>query len=1496
MSKEIIEGYRLSPQQKHLWLLGQSQRSAVCAVSIDGELNVARLRQAIQQVVERVEILRTRFKLLLGMTIPVQVISDDPDIEFHTDQIDEDEKIRAVLVAAVERKIDYERPPLCADLISRSSIQHILIISLPAVTVDVPSFQHLVSEIVTAYAGNSPAEASEPMQYADFAEWQNELLEGEAGSVAGQFWKNQDLSDVASLKFAFEKHEGAETTFRPAAFSFEIANVRIASPSTFLLACWQILIARLTGRSNPVAGVLFDGRKFSELETAIGLFSTFLPVRADLNNDLSFADLMLQVERNEHEAQRWQEYFSWDRFFPFCFEFHKRAKMYSAGDITFSLTERDACIDQFKLKLVVEDYEDRFRASLQFDTSVFEIDDVRRVANQLKTLIEDASLSPNSALRDLEMLSHEERQLVLGEFNTHELPSSIFASKCQTVVELFEAQVLQNPDDVALVCEAETLNRRELNARANQLTHHLIKLGVGPDVPVGLCLERSVDLIVALLGILKAGGAYVPLDPGLPESRRSMILEEAGARVLVSRAELSGGLHSQLDSIVCLTANADVIAGESTDNPAYKISDQNLAYVIFTSGSTGRPKGVAAEHRQIVNYTNAIWETLDLPPGSSFASVSTIAADLGNTAIFPALCKAGTLHLIAEDVSADPDRLAEYFKKHEIDCLKIVPTHLAALLSAADPAAILPRRSLVLGGEACTWNLVEKVASLNPACAVLNHYGPTEATVGALTNKVEKHLYKSDTVPLGRPLANVRAYILDHRMKPTPIGVPGELHLGGSGLARGYINRPDATAEKFLPNSFGNAGDRLYKTGDLARYLPDGKIEFLGRVDHQLKIHGYRIEPGEIERALLSRDEVAACVVIGREDQPGDKRLVAYVVRRDGEKATASDLRAFLVRSLPEYMVPSAFVFFDRLPLTPNGKLDRAALPAPTHSRADDEQVYTPPRNQIEETLAQIWSSVLNVDHIGVNDNFFELGGDSILSIQIIARANRAGIRLSPRQMFKHQTIADLAGVAGTAAVAMAQQQAVTGPVVLTPVQARFFDVTRHQPHHYNQSRLLEVHGTVDAAVFAKAVAKLLLHHDALHLRFVEKQDGWQGTIAAPDHDVPFELVDLSGLSEAEQSRAVEANAARLHASLNLQEGPLLRVALFDRGPQRSSYLLIVVHHLAVDGVSWQILLEDLQSLYQQLSEGQEPSLPSKTTSFQHWAERLREHASSQILRDELSYWLSIGDHLPTRLPLDKAAGTNTIADARTVSVSLDADDTRAVLQEIPVAYRTHINEVLLTALVRAFAPWTGSKSLLIDLEGHGREEIFEGVDLSRTVGWFTTIFPVVLNCSEVESIIEDLRSMKEQLRLIPNRGIGYGVLRYGSTDTDVVKQLEKLPQAEVRFNYLGQVDRVLAESSMFSVAPQSSGPNQNAGAQRAYLLNIIATVSGGELRLDWTYSASIHHKETVECLAESFVEELRDLIARSRTGDKIDYSPSDFPRAKLSQDELNKVLAKLRG
>ncbi len=1531
MEQEIIEGYRLSPPQKHLW---QQQMSANlpyrswCAVQIDGELDTALLARAVKHVASRHEILRTTFQLLPGMTIPVQVIAAEANVSLETHDVStktigsELPRLDQFFSEAAQRPMDCTRLPLLrADLVKGSSRSHNLFLTTPALCADGPSLQILVRQIAAAYGALKREEelpATDTMQYADFAEWQNDLLESEDGAAGRQYWKQFDLSQ-AHRRMCFEKL-GAGEGFQPAAAPVALSSETVkrlkevalsceVSVSTFLLACWQIVLSRSTDWDAPVTGAAFAGRKFNELEQAIGLLSSYLPIQSELKNDQRFTDLLLPMNDRQREAQQWQEYFSWEgidetaaRFFPFCFEFRTFPADFAAAGLTFSFRRQESCSVPFKLKFVAEETRDRIAAELQYDANRFSSEDVMRLTLRLETLLADASQRPEAPIADLELLGKAERHLLLTEFNDTARDFRTEGEPRQCIHKIFEAQVEQNPAGIALVFEDEQLTYAELNARANQLAHHLEKFGVGPDVPVGLLLDRSIDLIVGLLGILKAGGAYVPLDPGLPQARLAVMLADAGCRVLVTRSELAGDLPEKSDHVVCLDTERQLLGTERTEDPETMVSDQNLVYVIFTSGSTGRPKGVAVEHRQLANYLNAIWEKLELPIGSSFATVSTVAADLGNTALFPALCKGGTLNLISEERGTNPDALADYCRRHPIDCLKIVPSHLSALLSAAKPADVLPRRRLVLGGEACSWNLIEKIKSLAPRCEILNHYGPTEATVGAVTQRIGNA--ESDQVAgavlLGRPLANAQVYILDQRLQPTPIGAAGELYIGGCGVARGYINRGDATAEKFIANPFSRKpGARLYKTGDLARYLSDGRVEFLGRTDDQVKVHGYRIEPAEIEIALRAHAAIAESVVVAREDQPGDRRLVAYVVPRDHAAPTPTELRAFLKDRLPEYMTPSAFVFLDRLPLTANGKIDRRALPAPDYAR-HEERSFSAPRNHAEETLAKIWAGVLGIDQAGIHDNFFELGGDSILSIQIIARANQAGLKLSPRQLFQHQTIAELATVAGTSIAVEAEQGVVTGAVPLTPVQARFFEQDQPEPHHYNQAMLLRVDEAVDASVLERALEHLLVHHDALRLRFAKSENGWQQAIAPPNSTAQarasrVESFDLSHLPDAEQSAVLQQHAASLQASLDLQSGPLMRLALFKRGALRPSNLLIVIHHLAVDGVSWRILLEDLQALYTQLSRGKNIELAAKTTSFKSWSEQLTAHANSDALRAEAPYWLSLLKDSVTRLPVDYETKTNTAASARTVTVSLNTRETLALLLEVPAAFRTQINEVLLTALARTLGRWTGASSVLLDLEGHGREEIFAGVDLSRTVGWFTTIFPVALDLKESQTPIDALRLVKEQLRAIPNRGIGYGLLRYANGNPEIAAALSAQPQAEVRFNYLGQTDRALPQASMFEPDPESSGPFQSPKRERGYLLNIIGAVASGELRLEWTYSENIHRRETVERLARSYIEELQTLIAQARSRvDAASFSPADFPRAKLSQEELNKVLARL--
>jgi non-ribosomal peptide synthase protein (TIGR01720 family) len=575
-------------------------------------------------------------------------------------------------------------------------------------------------------------------------------------------------------------------------------------------------------------------------------------------------------------------------------------------------------------------------------------------------------------------------------------------------------------------------------------------------------------------------------------------------------------------------------------------------------------------------------------------------------------------------------------------------------------------------------------------------------------------------------------------------------------------------------------------------------------------------------------------------------------------------------------------VFLKTLPLTANGKIDRDALPEPEAAAGKGQ--FVAPRNPVEMELSRIWATVLGLQEVGIHDNFFELGGDSILGIQIVARANKAGMNLEPRQIFDHQTIAELAGVAKQAPVAEAEQETITGEVTLSPVQAHFFELGLHDPHYYNQARLLKLRAPVVPELLRSAVEKLLLHHDALRLRFYCSGQEWKQVNSEPQSTVPFELIDISENAETEINEILRTHAAWIHASLNLQEGPIIRVALFDGAGATPSYLLIVIHHLAVDTVSWNVLLEDLELAYHKTA------LPPKTTSFKAWTRQLAEFAHSSTIEREIDYWTSRLAQPITNLPVDYS-GPNTVATRRTISVSLTASETRSVLQDLPAKHRTQINEVLLAAIARTFTAWMGTPSFLLDLEGHGREQIVEGVDLTRTVGWFTAIFPVLLDTGKSSTPLEVLRVVKEQLRAVPNRGIGYGLLRYLSGRKDVSEQLSRLPQAEVRFNYLGQQVRSLSSSQLFLSAHDSGADAQSLRDERGYLLNIIASVSDSQLRFNWTYSENVHASKTIERLAETCLAELRALLSE---GDSV-YAPSDFPKAKLSQKDLNAVLAKLR-
>ncbi|MEM1252996.1 MAG: amino acid adenylation domain-containing protein [Cyanobacteria bacterium P01_H01_bin.21] len=1498
MQSAQISGFRLSPQQKRVWFLHQgSSSSSYCvqgAFLIAGHLDVDALKNTLQAIVNRHEILRTTFQCLSGMTTPLQVIAEDyevlinehslVDLPLHTQEAEAEVLFHQLKQHPFELA---ETPPFIINLLKLSPHKHLLFLRLSALIADDLTLSQILHEINTLYGADLHAQNydQEIMQYADVAEWQHELLEQEEYSPGKEYWQtsNTSYSEFSNINFLSTNKDpkipkAYLPSIKPISISLAsdlverikvLANSLKVSISDILLSCWQVLLWRIATQEAPTVKIVSSGRTHEELKATLGALSKCLPISCSLDHNLSFQEILKQVSESVNHAYEWQDYFAWDASISdgcqFHFEFNEWPESVYQKGVSFSLYKRYVHREQCKINLVCLQKDNALEIELYYDDSLYQAESIKNLSDWFLSLLEDAVHDSKRTIGQLKLLSKHQQQKILVDFNQTqtEYPRS------QCIHRVFETQVNQTPDNIAVVFEDQQLTYGELNAKANQLAHYLQTLGVTREQVVGIYLERSQKFIISLLAILKAGGAYLPLDPALPKENLIFRLQDAQVSVVLSQTTLVDTLSNCGVHPIDIDSHWEKISQENTTNLSTATEADNLAYVIFTSGSTGKPKGVAVEHRHLFNYSRAIAEKLNLSVCKSFALVSTFSADLGNTAIFPALLNGACLHIISAQIATNPEALADYFERYPIDCLKIVPSHLAALLTASRPEQILPDQCLVLGGEACRWELIEQIYTYAPSCHIFNHYGPTETTVGVLTYPINQAALTNkpphqETVPIGSPIANTHVYLLNAALQPVPIGVPGEIYIGGAGTARGYLNRPQLTAERFLSNPFAQLSEpalsasTLYKTGDLGRYQPDGTIEFLGRIDNQVKIRGYRIELGEIESAISKHSMVQAAAVLACASQSNNKRLVAYVVPQKQSNLTVDKLRDALKKSLPDYMVPAAFVLLKELPLTANGKLDRQALLA-YESPSERENSFVAPSTKAEKALVQIWGKTLGVEKIGIHDNFFELGGDSILSIQIVARANQAGLKLTPKQIFENQTIAKLASVANTQQAIQAEQGIVLGDVPLTPIQHWFFEQKLSEAHHWNQCVLLKVQQPLELEQLELVIWALLEHHDVLRLRYVREETGWQQHIAKLDEMSVLTQVDLSAVAEDKQSKAISKAAAELQTTLNLESGPLLRVAYFDLGKNKPGRLLLIIHHLAVDGVSWRILLEDLQIAQQQLSRGDTLQLPSKTTSFQYWATQLFNYGQSETLQKELDYWLDQSSQ--SKLPVDFPGGDNTVAKADIVSVALNQAETQALLQEVPAAYKTQINDVLVTAVMQVFAQWTGEYSLLIDLEGHGREDMFEDIDLSRTVGWFTTIFPVKLTLKRSDYPGDNIKAIKEQLRRIPNRGIGYGILRYLNTQTTRHWQ-----QAEVRFNYLGQTDQVLQQSPLFAPAYESKGPRHSPKSIRRYPIDIHGIVADGQLTVGWTYSKELYRRTTIELLAKNFIEALRVLITHCQS------------------------------
>jgi len=1045
MANNVTEGFEISPQQKRLCFLQQQGQAlfARCAILLEGELSRDALQRSLQRTVERHEILRTTFERVPSLKLPLQVIAESGTACWAEEDwsgsspAEQEARLEALWAAGAGGGLTCEHGQvLRARLIRLDTGRHVLVLSLPALCADSRSLQNLAGELCAAYADADGADGAdgEPLQYADYTAWQAELLAGENAVQGRAFWAGRAPSLVSGGTLPFRGESRPEQPRTDAVVSLPCDAALTAAVSaltaglntsaeSLLLTCWHLLLWRLAGRPSGTLAVaqVCDGRKYEELDGALGLFARAVPVACQLSAEMSFGEALAAVSRSAQEVYDWQEFFGGeadgeDGVPAHGFEWTEAAARVAAG-VKFSTYRQQADVEVFEVNLrCVMRPDDTLLTEWQYDAGLYTRADVERLGRQYLTLLESLTRAPHARIGDLDVVSREERQQLLVEWNDTRREQTDSGH----VHELFERQAERTPEAAAVIFGDEQLSYAELNARANQLARHLRESGVGPESLVGILMERSAEMVVAILAVLKAGGAYLPLDPEYPQERLSFMLADSGAQVLLTQEHLTAllpaeSLNEQLQ-VVALD-DAEVLRQQGTENlGASGVTGENLAYVIYTSGSTGRPKGVMISHSGLSNYLDWAVEYYRVADGQGAPVSSPLAFDLTVTSLLTPLVAGRSVHLLAEGQGIEA--LAGTLRLHnDYSLVKLTPAHLEALghlLHRSEAAG--QTRALVVGGEALHWETIQFWQEHAPQTRIINEYGPTETVVGCCVYEVsgpdEATAEQSQTVPIGRPIANTQLYILDERQRLVPQGVAGELYIAGAGLARGYMKRADLTAERFVPHPFSaEPGARLYRTGDVTRHLRDGRIEYLGRTDEQVKIRGYRIELGEIEAVLGAHPGVREAVVVARADAGGgrDRQLVAYLVARQGQAPTNGELRAYMSGQTPDYMIPSAFVTLDALPLTPNGKVDRRALPAPSEARPAMREAYVAPRDAVEEVVAGIWAEVLGLEAVGVNDDFFELGGHSLLVMQAISRIRDTfQLELPPSIIFDINTVAQL--------------------------------------------------------------------------------------------------------------------------------------------------------------------------------------------------------------------------------------------------------------------------------------------------------------------------------------------------------------------------------------------------------------------------------------------------------------------------------------------------------
>ena len=1566
----VKEYYRLSSAQKRMYFMTKLDKESTLyneqLMEIYQRLtDKEKLENAFKKLIQRHESLRTSFHFIGGEAVQkihdYQEVAAEFKIEYYESAEDgmifspqegkEWTRVTGLpfqdVVEQFVQPFDLSKPQLLrVGLIKIMKTHQVLMMDMHHIVTDGVSMIILLEELWKLYNGEKLKPIS--VQYKDFSEWSHSNEHKKEIVKQEDFWLKEISGEIPRLNLPIDYPRPSKMTFDGDILISELNTERIQTVYRtaqingvtlfmVLLAVYNILLAKLSGQEDIIIGTVTAGRRHADLQKIIGMFVNTLALRNYPISQKKFKGFLAELKEKTLAAFENQDY----QFEQLVSKVapRKEAGLNPIFDVLFELENesdhKEYLLEtlmlnkanpydykvkkaKFELALIAVESHDGLLMKMEYNSQLFKKETAERFLGYYKKLLVSICSNVEQTIAEIEMIPVEEKNRLLYEFNNQErnYPHN------RTIHSLVEEQTMQKPDNIAAVGIAYTqqtdsseirnrchLTYGELNKMAGLMANRLITSGIKLGDIAAIMVEPSLEMFIGLLGILKAGGAFLPIKDGTPPARTHYILKESNSRFLLTRSPLLHGIGIQgVGETIYLDDAA--IYRNSNGNPGESLSiPDDIAYVIYTSGSTGKPKGVMLEHRGLVNLCYWHNNTFEVTANDRTTKYAGFGFDASIIEIFPYLITGATNYIVPEEIKLDIQTLNSFYEDNGIT-ISFLPTQVAEQFMTIHNTSL---RILQTGGD-------KLKIFIKRNYQLYNCYGPTEDTVYSTTYLVTE---SKENIPIGKPIYNYKIYIFDRNNNLQPIGVPGELYIGGDGVARGYLNNPELTADRFKRNVIshsslvigkfqrdGNSSnftndqspmtnDYFYKTGDLARWLPDGNIEFLGRMDFQIKIRGFRIELGEIENRLLNCKDIKEAVVIAREDFSGQKYLCAYIVPMN--TLDIETIKNALSKNLPDYMIPSFFVQLEKIPLTPNGKIDIRALPAP---EARGATAYEAPTNEIEEILAQTWEEILGIKQIGIHDNFFEIGGDSIKTIMIAARLLTHRLSINIHDIFILPTIKELAKNVKKIDRVI-DQTLVTGKAELTPIQRwffdnRFVDGSLSYGHHFNQSILLARKEGFNEEIIKKVFAKIVSHHDVLRMIYkiennvvIQENRGNEGNL--------FDLVSIPLKSKEKETALVEIKneADQIQRSINLQTGPLVKLGLF-RGPG-CDYLLIVIHHLVIDGVSWQILLEDFDIGYLQAEKSEAIKFQDKTDSYQYWAQKLSKYAETKPLLKELSYWQTIEKIEIKPLPVDYEiqSGERIFADNDLISMVLSEEKTQQLLSGTNWAYNTDINDILLAALGLALKQWAGIDTIWVNLEGHGREPIDDGIDISRTVGWFTTQYPVLLDMACSDDIAFALKNTKETLRRIPKKGIGYGILQYLTPQEKILFPWVRQTPG-IAFNYLGQFGgcRYNIIDWISSISDFCTGENVAQEYKVSHKLDIEGVTRNGRLYLQVFYNSREYEKETIEKLVyllQTNLENVIDHCIAMQAKQQKGITPSDLGCNKISVPELERIIHYLK-